>query len=102
MISEVLGTVMVFALLGIGLNIVVGYAGLLDLGYVFFFALGAYSLALLTGATLNALRDPARARDLGRPELLRRDPDRDADRGGGGAARSAPPSSGCAATTSPS
>ena len=54
MISEVLGTVMVFALLGLGLNIVVGYAGLLDLGYVFFFALGAYSLALLTGATLNA------------------------------------------------
>jgi branched-chain amino acid transport system permease protein len=52
-ISEVLGTVMVFALLGLGLNIVVGYAGLLDLGYVFFFALGAYSLALLTGATLN-------------------------------------------------
>ena len=52
-ISEVLGTVMVFALLGLGLNIVVGYAGLLDLGYVFFFTLGAYSLALLTGATLN-------------------------------------------------
>jgi branched-chain amino acid transport system permease protein len=57
-ISEVLGTVMVFALLGIGLNIVVGYAGLLDLGYVFFFALGAYSLALLTGATLNAFGIP--------------------------------------------
>ncbi|HET6714012.1 MAG TPA: leucine/isoleucine/valine transporter permease subunit [Actinomycetota bacterium] len=52
-ISEVLGTVMVFALLGLGLNIVVGYAGLLDLGYVFFFTLGAYALALLTGATLN-------------------------------------------------
>jgi branched-chain amino acid transport system permease protein len=57
-ISEVLGTVMVFALLGIGLNIVVGYAGLLDLGYVFFFALGAYALALLTGATLNAYGIP--------------------------------------------
>jgi branched-chain amino acid transport system permease protein len=57
-ISEVLGTVMVFALLGIGLNIVVGYAGLLDLGYVFFFALGAYALALLTGATLNAFGIP--------------------------------------------
>ena len=57
-VSEVLGTVMVFALLGIGLNIVVGYAGLLDLGYVFFFALGAYSLALLTGATLNAYGIP--------------------------------------------
>jgi branched-chain amino acid transport system permease protein len=57
-ISEVLGTVLVFALLGLGLNIVVGYAGLLDLGYVFFFALGAYSLALLTGATLNAFGIP--------------------------------------------
>jgi branched-chain amino acid transport system permease protein len=66
-ISEVLGTVMVFALLGIGLNIVVGYAGLLDLGYVFFFTLGAYSLALLTGATLNTFvgsSDPAVALDL--------------------------------------
>jgi branched-chain amino acid transport system permease protein len=52
-ISEVLGTVMVFMLLGLGLNIVVGYAGLLDLGYVAFYAFGAYALALLTGATLN-------------------------------------------------
>jgi branched-chain amino acid transport system permease protein len=52
-ISEVLGTVMVFMLLGLGLNIVVGYAGLLDLGYVAFFGFGAYALALLTGGTLN-------------------------------------------------
>jgi branched-chain amino acid transport system permease protein len=52
-ISQVLGTVLIYVLLGIGLNIVVGYAGLLDLGYVFFFAVGAYSTALLTGATLN-------------------------------------------------
>jgi branched-chain amino acid transport system permease protein len=52
-ISEVLGTVMVFLLLGLGLNIVVGYAGLLDLGYVAFFAFGAYTLGLLSGATLN-------------------------------------------------
>jgi len=57
-ISQTLGSVMIFALLGIGLNIVVGYAGLLDLGYVFFFAVGAYSLALLTGATLNAFGLP--------------------------------------------
>jgi branched-chain amino acid transport system permease protein len=66
-ISEVLGTVMVFALLGLGLNIVVGYAGLLDLGYVFFFTLGAYSLALLTGATLNSFfgsTEPVIALDL--------------------------------------
>jgi branched-chain amino acid transport system permease protein len=65
-ISEVLGSVMVFALLGIGLNIVVGYAGLLDLGYVFFFALGAYAIALLTGATLNAFGiEPEPAISLG-------------------------------------
>ena len=63
-ISEVLGTVMVFALLGLGLNIVVGYAGLLDLGYVFFFTLGAYSLALLTGATLNTFVGSSRAGGL--------------------------------------
>ena len=52
-ISEVLGQVMIYVLLGIGLNIVVGYAGLLDLGYVAFFAFGAYTLGLLTGAFLN-------------------------------------------------
>ncbi len=52
-ISQVLGSVMVFVLLGLGLNIVVGYAGLLDLGYVAFYAFGAYMTALLTGATLN-------------------------------------------------
>jgi branched-chain amino acid transport system permease protein len=52
-ISQVLGTVLIYVLLGIGLNIVVGYAGLLDLGYVFFYAVGAYSTALLTGAMLN-------------------------------------------------
>jgi branched-chain amino acid transport system permease protein len=52
-ISDVLGTVMVFMLLGLGLNIVVGYAGLLDLGYVAFFGFGAYAMALLTGGLLN-------------------------------------------------
>lgn len=36
-----------FALLAIGLNVVVGQAGLLDLGYVAFFAIGAYTLAYL-------------------------------------------------------
>lgn len=35
----------VFVLLALGLNVVVGYAGLLDLGYVAFFAIGAYTLA---------------------------------------------------------
>jgi branched-chain amino acid transport system permease protein len=37
-----------FVLLALGLNVVVGYAGLLDLGYVGFFAVGAYTVALLT------------------------------------------------------
>jgi branched-chain amino acid transport system permease protein len=51
-LSQVLGQVGVFLLMGLGLNIVVGYAGLLDLGYVAFFATGAYVTALFTGANL--------------------------------------------------
>ncbi|MCI0424773.1 MAG: leucine/isoleucine/valine transporter permease subunit [Actinobacteria bacterium] len=47
-VSDVLGTVGLYILLGLGLNIVVGYAGLLDLGYVAFYAVGAYSVAVLT------------------------------------------------------
>jgi branched-chain amino acid transport system permease protein len=38
---------LLYVLLALGLNIVVGYAGLLDLGYVAFFAIGAYTLAYL-------------------------------------------------------
>src|SRR5215212_5822373 len=38
----------IYALLAMGLNIVVGYAGLLDLGYAAFFAIGAYTAAFLT------------------------------------------------------
>lgn len=37
---------MLYIMLALGLNIVVGYAGLLDLGYIAFFAVGAYSYAL--------------------------------------------------------
>ena len=36
-----------FTLLALGLNIVVGFAGLLDLGYVAFFAIGSYTMAQL-------------------------------------------------------
>jgi branched-chain amino acid transport system permease protein len=49
--SQILGTVGIYILLGLGLNIVVGYAGLLDLGYVAFFAVGAYTTAILTGGS---------------------------------------------------
>ena len=44
---RIIDIALLFVLLGIGLNIVVGYAGLLDLGYIAFFAVGAYSYTLL-------------------------------------------------------
>jgi len=47
-LSEVLGTIGLYVVLGLGLNIVVGFAGLLDLGYVAFYAVGAYTTAVLT------------------------------------------------------
>mgnify|MGYP000264027131 FL=1 len=40
--------ILIYVMLGLGLNIVVGLAGLLDLGYVGFYAVGAYSYALLS------------------------------------------------------
>ncbi|PSL11834.1 L-leucine ABC transporter membrane protein /L-isoleucine ABC transporter membrane protein /L-valine ABC transporter membrane protein [Marinobacterium halophilum] len=39
---------LIYVMLGLGLNIVVGFAGLLDLGYVAFYAVGAYTYALLS------------------------------------------------------
>jgi branched-chain amino acid transport system permease protein len=42
----------IYILLALGLNIVVGYAGLLDLGYVAFYAVGAYTYALLASPQL--------------------------------------------------
>jgi branched-chain amino acid transport system permease protein len=44
---------LLYVLLALGLNIVVGYAGLLDLGYVAFFAIGAYMYALLSSPHLT-------------------------------------------------
>jgi len=44
---RIIDVALLFILLGLGLNIVVGFAGLLDLGYIAFFAVGAYSYALL-------------------------------------------------------
>lgn len=48
LLSEVLANVALFLLMGLGLNIVVGLAGMLDLGYVAFFAVGAYTVGVLT------------------------------------------------------
>lgn len=47
-LTNVLDQVGTFALMALGLNIVVGFAGLLDLGYVAFFAIGAYVTGVLT------------------------------------------------------
>jgi branched-chain amino acid transport system permease protein len=47
-LSQTLDLVGIYILLGLGLNIVVGFAGLLDLGYVAFYAVGAYATAVLT------------------------------------------------------
>src|SRR6266511_371180 len=44
----------VYGILAIGLNVVVGFAGLLDLGYAAFFAIGAYTYALLASPQLES------------------------------------------------
>ncbi|HUF07648.1 MAG TPA: hypothetical protein VMP86_09770 [Candidatus Binatia bacterium] len=49
-VSLVLFNVGLYLMLALGLNIVVGYAGLLDLGYVAFFAVGAYAMGVLTSS----------------------------------------------------
>src|SRR3954467_14632852 len=46
-------TALLYVLLALGLNIVVGFAGLLDLGYVAFFAIGAYMYGLLASPHLT-------------------------------------------------
>ncbi|MFH1155524.1 MAG: branched-chain amino acid ABC transporter permease [Pseudomonadota bacterium] len=45
--TSIMISALIYVMLGLGLNIVVGLAGLLDLGYVAFFAVGAYAYALL-------------------------------------------------------
>lgn len=47
-LSQALFLIGLYVMMGLGLNIVVGYAGLLDLGYVAFFAFGAYTMGVLT------------------------------------------------------
>jgi branched-chain amino acid transport system permease protein len=49
---RIMALALLYVLLALGLNIVVGYAGLLDLGYVAFYAVGAYMYALLASPHL--------------------------------------------------
>jgi branched-chain amino acid transport system permease protein len=50
---RIMALALLYVLLALGLNIVVGYAGLLDLGYVAFYAVGAYMFALMASPHLS-------------------------------------------------
>ena len=54
---RIIDNALIYMLLALGLNIVVGYAGLLDLGYVAFYAVGAYLFALLASPHLTETFD---------------------------------------------
>ncbi|WP_125611296.1 branched-chain amino acid ABC transporter permease [Specibacter cremeus] len=51
-------TMAIYALVAVGLNVVIGYAGLLDLGYIAFFAVGSYTAAMLTSPDSTFLKIP--------------------------------------------
>ena len=72
-IGQVMLLVGLYILMGMGLNLEVGLAGLLDLGFVAFFAVGAYATALLTADSPHALVELYGAAE---PFLLGRDADR--------------------------
>jgi branched-chain amino acid transport system permease protein len=49
-------TILVFVMMAVGLNVVVGYAGLLDLGYVAFYAIGAYTAGWLASGQFEQVK----------------------------------------------
>ena len=55
---RILDFILLYTMLALGLNIVVGYAGLLDLGYIAFYAVGAYVYALLASPQLGLHLSP--------------------------------------------
>ena len=50
---RIIDMTLLYVMLALGLNIVVGFAGLLDLGYIAFYAVGAYGAALLSSSQLS-------------------------------------------------
>ena len=52
-LSNVADFVGLYVIMGLGLNLVVGFAGMLDLGYVGFYAIGAYTMAIFTSPDLG-------------------------------------------------
>ena len=64
--ASVLFLIVVYMIVAVGLNVVIGLAGLLDLGYVGFYALGAYSIALFGSTNSPGRRgDAEQVRALG-------------------------------------
>ena len=63
--ARILALVGLYVMLALGLNIVVGYAGLLDLGYIAFYAIGAYA-----GVIVGALGDQVRSRSAAAVHVL--------------------------------
>ena len=57
---------MIFTMMALGLNFVVGYAGLLDLGYVAFYAMGAYMSGWFASSQFADAQDPLRRRSASR------------------------------------
>ncbi|HEY7598671.1 MAG TPA: hypothetical protein VH741_02000 [Candidatus Limnocylindrales bacterium] len=55
--AQVIVLVAIYILMGLGLNITLGLAGLLDLGFVAFFAVGAYTVSLLTSTSALGIAD---------------------------------------------
>jgi branched-chain amino acid transport system permease protein len=56
-VAQVIAYVSLYVLMGLGLNITLGFAGLLDLGFVAFFAVGAYTVGLLTSTAEYGIAD---------------------------------------------
>ena len=67
---EVIFQISIFAALGLGLNIVVGFAGLLDLGYVAFYAVGAYLWAFFGSQQMFLLHEIPGTAPAGTPFFL--------------------------------
>ncbi len=51
-LTNTLNLVMIYIIMGVGMNVMIGYAGLLDLGYVASFAIGAYTAGILTAPSI--------------------------------------------------
>lgn len=68
-LTNTLNLVMIYIIMGVGMNVMIGYAGLLDLGYVASFAIGAYTAGILTSPSI--LTCPGMVNQAGAFDALR-------------------------------